>query len=282
MSYRPQRNASRGTSRGREKSRHDKAKRKEHKHRSGGKYLLEETPSTQPETFVEKTIGRLQRLGSQTFAFSPYSQYYEDWLVNLKGVLSEFESNPLVKTDNILTDERDRIVTGIECKLAERRKDESAHEEAVKKLNEKNHSLVDMDAEYAAATRKLSSEKNTQISDLTRKLHELEEEHEKAKRTKTSPFNPFSKRAKTQKVQEMTKKIEAAKRDLETSVHTFEVEQEKLHDEYEKKKEIIINEVRELEKEADTLERDNSIEDRKVASEALVSAIQDLIRRSKS
>ncbi len=282
MSYRPQTSSRRGTGRGREKSRHDKVRRKEHKHRSGGKYILEEIPTVTPETFVEKTVGRLQSLGSQTFAFSPFSQYYDDWLVNLKGVLSEFESTPSIKTDNIFTDEGGRIVTGIECKLAERRNDESAHEDAVKKLNEKNHSLVDMDAEYAASTRKLSSERNTQISDLTRKLHELEEELEKAKRIKTSLFNPFSKRAKTERVEEMTKKVETAKKDLETSVRTFEVEQEKLHDEYEKKKEIIINEVRDLEKEADNLERDNSNEDRKAASEALVSAIQDLIRRSKS
>jgi hypothetical protein len=174
------------------------------------------------------------------------------------------------------------VVTDIEHKLLNRRQDDFALENAEKRLNEKNHSLVDTDAEYAATTRKLSSERNTQIADLTRKLHELEEELEKANKIKTSSFHPFTKRAKTQRVAEMTGKVEIAKKDLATAVRNFEIKQEKLHDEYEKKKEARINEVQKLEREVDNLEKDNSTEDRKTACEALVSAIEELIQRSKS
>jgi hypothetical protein len=282
MSYRPQTTTRRGTGRGREKARHDKAKRKEHKHRSGGKYILEEEPTPTVETVVEKTVGRLQSLGSQTFALSPFSQYYDDWLVTLKSVLSELEANPETKIDSIFSGERGKIVTSIEQQLAKRRREESDHEEVVKKLAEKNHSLVQIDTDYAAATRKLSSEKNSQIQDLTRKLHDLEEEIEEINQTKTSIFNPFSKKAKTQKTIEITKKIEVAKRNLQSGMHNFEIDQEKFHDEYEKKKESVINEVRKLEKEAESLEIDNSSEDRKVACEALVSAVKDLMQRNES
>ena len=282
MSYRPQTTSRRGTGRGREKARHDKAKRKEHKHRSGGKYNLEEESTPTMETVVEKTVSRLQSLGTQTFALSPFSQYYDDWLVTLKSVLSELEANPETKIDSGFSDERVKIVTCIEQQLAKRRREESAHEEVIKKLSEKNHSLVQIDTEYAAAMRKLSSEKNSQIQDLTRKLHDLEEELQKINQTKTSIFNPFLRKAKTQKTIEITKKIEVAKSNLESEVHNFEIEQEKLHDEYEKKKESGINEVQELEKEVESLEIDNSSEDRKVTCEALVSAVKALMQRNKS
>lgn len=234
------------------------------------------------ETVVEKTINRLQSLGSQTFAFSPFSQYYNDWLVTLKSVLSDFESNPATKIDNIFSNERGKIAASIEHQLAERRKDESALEVAVVKLAEKNHSLVEIDTEYATATHKLSSEKNRQIQDLTRKLHELEEELEITNQTKTSIFKPFSKKAKTQKIAEITQKIDAAKSNLESALRNFETGQEKRHDEYEKKKEAIINEERKLEQEVESLEIDNSLEDRRVACEAMVSAVKDLMQRNQS
>jgi hypothetical protein len=44
---------------------------------------------------VEKTLGKLHGLGSQKFAVSPFSQYFDDWLLNVREVLSEFESTPL-------------------------------------------------------------------------------------------------------------------------------------------------------------------------------------------
>jgi len=264
------------------KTRHDKAKRKEHKHQSCGKYVLEEKPTPTVETIVEKTVSRLKGLGSQIFALSPFSQYYDDWLINLKSVLHEFEANPGMKVDNMFIDEREKIIANIELRLAQKRIDESAREIAVKKLAEKNHSLLQIDTEYAAATHKLSSEKNSQIQDSTRNLHELEEELDRTNQLKTSIFSSFSKRAKAQKIAEITQKIDSAKSSLESVLRSFEIEQEKLHDKYEKKKETVINEVRELEKEVETLEIDNSLEDRKGACETLASAVKALIQRNQS
>jgi hypothetical protein len=99
---------------------------------------------------------------------------------------------------------------------------------------------------------------------------------------KTSIFSPFSKKAKAQKIAEITQKIDSAKSSLELLLRRFEIEQEKLHDKYEEKKETVINEVHELEKEVETLEIDNSMEDRKVACETLASAAKDLLQRNQS
>jgi uncharacterized phage infection (PIP) family protein YhgE len=281
MSYRPQTSSRRGTGRGRGKTHHKKAKVKGQKHRFSGKYPLEETEAPTFEEEVEKTLGRLHSLGGQTFAFSPFSQYFDDWLLSLKSVLSEFELNPAVNVDEEFVKERSQIISDVEVKLAERRREEAVFVEATRKLADQNHLLVQIDREYAAATRKLASKRNGEIKRLTRKVHDFEEELDETSLMKTG-INPFARRAKSQKIAEITQKLDAAKSELESAVKTFEVEQEKLHDEYEKKKQVAIKQVRKLEKEVEHLDTDGSVEDRRVACEALVNAVKALLQRKKS
>jgi hypothetical protein len=57
------------------------------------------------------------------------------------------------------------------------------------------------------------------------------------------------------------------------------VEQEKLHDGYEKKKQIVIERVQRLEKEVEKLESDDSLPARREACEALVNAVKTLLER---
>ena len=278
MSYRPQTSSRRSTGRGRRKLHHEKSKSKGHKHHSGGKYLLEENEEPTAQEVVEKTLGRMHSLGGQTFAFSPFSQYFDDWLLSLKSVLSEFESNPAINVDEAFVKERSKVISDVERKLAERRSAEAVLLETTQKLADQNHLLVQIDAEYAAATRELGSKRNGEIKRLTRKVHDFEEELEETNQMKTSIFSPFARRAKSQRVEEVTRKLDSAKSNLESVVKAFEVDQEKLHDEYEEKKQAVIEQVRKLEKEIEGLETDRSVEDRRVACEALVNAVEALIK----
>jgi hypothetical protein len=65
-------------------------------------------------------------------------------------------------------------------------------------------------------------------------------------------------------------------------VKAFNVEQEKLHDEYERRKQVVIEQVRNLEKEVEGLDTDGSVEDRRVACESLVNAVNALQRKPSS
>jgi hypothetical protein len=136
-----------------------------------------------------------------------------------------------------------------------------------------------MDAEYAKATRELAFRRNSEIQLLTRKVHDLEEELDRVGQMKTSIFRPFLKKAKAQREAEATRKLNSAKSELESVVHSFSVEQEKLHDEYEKRKQVVIEKVRSLEKEVEKLETDNSLEIRRAACETLVNAVNALLQR---
>ena len=282
MSYRPQTKTSRNFGRGHQKSLHEKTKAKKEKHQSRNKIFQEENKNATLEEVAEKTITSLRRLGSQVFAVSPFSNYFNDWLVNLKEVLSEFESNRAVSMDEQFTKERLEIFSKVELELGERRREEANLEKEIKRRSDANHLLLQLDEEYAAKTREIGPRRNSEIQRLTRNVRDLEEELGRIGRVKTSIFGSFSKNAKAQKEADISQKLTWTKKELGTAVENFKVEQEKLHDDYEKKKNTIIVEVRNLEKKIENLEKDSSLETRREASEALTKAVNGLLQRNKT
>ena len=71
-----------------------------------------------PQEAANKALSSLSKLGTQTFALSPFSQYFDDWLVNLRNVLSEFESNPAISEDDQFIKDRSQIFLNAERELA--------------------------------------------------------------------------------------------------------------------------------------------------------------------
>jgi hypothetical protein len=285
MSYGSQsssRGSRRGSGRGRGNVHHEKSKRKEQKHRSGGKYLLEASEAPAFEEVVEKTLGRLGKLGGQSFACSPFSQYFDDWLLSLKSVLSEFESNPAVEVDEEFVKERSQVIADVELKLSERRNEEAVFEEATRMLAEQNTLLVQTDTECSYATQNLASERKSEIKGLTRRVHDLEEELEETLQTKVSILSPFARRSQSHKKAELNRKLDAAKSELDSAVKALEAEQEKFRDECEKKKQAILEQMRILEKKVGSLEADGSVDDRRFACEELVNVVKSLLQRKTS
>ena len=116
MSFRPQTSSRRGSGKQLSKSAHDK-KAKEKKQKSGAKYLQEESPEVTSQEVAERTLNGLGKLGNQIFALSPFSQYFDDWLVNVRQVISEFESNPAIAADEQFVKERTQIFLDVEAAL---------------------------------------------------------------------------------------------------------------------------------------------------------------------
>ncbi len=280
MSYRPQRNTRHGTGRGTAKTHHEKSKLKAHKHLSADKYTTEEEQSPTVEKIVEKTLSRLQSLGNQTFAFSPFSQYFNDWVVSLKSVLLEFEANPAINIDEWFTNERSRIISSVELKLADRRREETVLGEVVRKIAEKNQLQAQKDTEYANATGRLASRRNSENKRLTRVVNELEKELDQTKQIKASVFSPFSRKAKAKKMAEVNSELDSAKKELELVDQNFQVDQKKLADEYEKENQAIIEEKQNLGKQSEDLDIDSSVDDRRGACETLTTAVKALIQKT--
>jgi hypothetical protein len=172
-----------------QKSPHDKAKSKTQKHHNDGRQFHKESSELSLNEVAEKAFSGLNNLGSQIFALSPFSQYFDDWLVNVHGILSEFESNPAVSVDAEFVKDRSQIFIAVEGALAEKRLKEASLEEAAKALSQGNHLLVQLDVEYAAQTRTLSQKRNSEIECLTNNVYTLEEEIVLLEKMKTSFFN---------------------------------------------------------------------------------------------
>ncbi len=278
MSFRPQTGARRSAARQFSKSSHDK-KAKEKKQRAGGKYFEEETEISAKEV-MEKTLGGLSRLGNQIFALSPFSHYFDDWLVSLRQVINEFEANSIVSVDEQFVKERSQIFLDVEGALAEKRLQESSLTGEAKELADNNHLLVETDKQYAEKTRELSCKRNSDVQRLTHNIHDLEVEVAGQEEIKISFFKPMARKKATEKLSQTRKSLTSAKNELEVALQTFTVEQEKLHDNYEKKKQEITDKVESLHKELERLETDASVGARQAACNSLTCAINALVQRS--
>ncbi len=278
MSFRAQTGRKSGT-RTSTKSAHEK-KTKEKRPKKPAKYLREETPQATSQEVTERTLGGINRLGSQVFALSPFSQYYDDWLVNLRQVVSEFESNPAIKVDEQFKKERTQIFQDIEATLAQNRLAEANITEEAKALHEINHKITDADRDYAEQTRELSNKRNSEVQQLTNKIRQLEETLAAQKEVKLGFFKFSEKRRLAEMLAQLNKDTSAAKNELEIAIENFSAEQDKMHDNYEKRKQDLNAESDRLHKELEKLETDTSIEARQSTCNSLVAAVNALIARS--
>jgi hypothetical protein len=278
MSFRSQ-TGHKGGGRQFSKTAHEK-KSKEKKQRQGAKYLQQETPEVTPQEVAERTLSSINRLGTQIFAISPFSQYFDDWLVNLRQVVSEFESNPAIKVDEQFQKERVQIFLDVEGALAQDRIAESNVTEEAKALAENNHRIVEADKAYAEKTRELSNRRNTEIQHLTSNLRQLEDDLAAQQDVKIGFFKFGEKRRAAEKLEQTNKDLNAAKNELVVKVQNFTAEQEKLHDNYEKRKQELNEESDRLHKELEKLETDTSKAARESTCKALSEAVNALLKRT--
>ncbi|MGA3111129.1 MAG: hypothetical protein ABSE15_03755 [Candidatus Bathyarchaeia archaeon] len=278
MTYRPQTGSRRNAGRQISKSAHEK-KAKERKQRSGSKYLEEETQVSMQE-FIEKTLSSLNRLGNQIFALSPFSQYFDPWLVNLRQVISEYESNSTINVDEQFIKEREQIFLDVEAALAEKRIQESSLTGEAKELVDNNHLLGETDREYAEKNRELSNKRNADVQRLSTEIRELEDDVASQELIKISFYKFNAKKKAAESLAKTRQALKSKKAELEVTLSSFNVDQEKLHDSYEKKKQEITYKIESLHKTLERLETDTSVEARHEACNLLANSIKALQQRT--
>jgi hypothetical protein len=276
ISLKPQTAPRRGDSREMTKSAHNKKTKR--KQRGPSKYI-EETPEATPQEIAEKTINSLNKLGNQIFALSPFSQYFDDWLINLRQVLLEFETNKAIKVDEVFQKQQARIIQDVESKLAEKRLLESNLTSEAKALAEVNHKIADADKEYAEKNREQNNKRNSEVQRLSARIRQLEDQLGEQQKIKISFYKFKEKRAAAEALSKTEQSLKISKTELEIILANFSFEQEKLHDSYQKLKQDLSHESDRLHKELEELEIDTSIEDRKIACEALMENIKIMLKK---
>jgi hypothetical protein len=260
------------------KTAHDK-RSKEKKKRTDAKYLFEETPEMTKQEIAERTIKDLNRLGIQIFALSPFSQYFDDWLISLKQVVSEFESNPVIDVDEQFEKELSQTFLDIEAALAEKRLQESSLTAEAKALADNNHLIGETDKEYAEKTRENSNKRNAEVQRLSNQIRQIENDISVQEEVKISFYKFNEKKRAQQKLHQLTQELLASKNELEVTLGSYTAEQEKLHDNYEKRKQELNQNSDRLHKELEKLETDTSKEARQNTCNTLVNSINKLLIR---
>jgi hypothetical protein len=258
-----------------------KARAKGQKRSSGKGYALQEDQVPTSKEIVDKTLSRLRNLGKQTFALSPFGEHFGRWLIDLRVVLSEFESSPAVNADDYFTKERSRILSNVELELEKRRREEVSCDEAIKSLSDNRILLKRIEEEYTAGTREMEGLARSEIKRLSSNVDGLREEVIRVARMKTGIFRAVSKKDKAEKEAEATQRLASAQEELASAVQDFKAEKEKLRNEHEKRKQSVMEQIRDEEKEVENQDVDGSLETRQAACEALVNAVNALVAREK-
>jgi DNA mismatch repair ATPase MutS len=247
-------------------------------------YISEEHQVSTSEEVVKRTLNRLNVLGSQRFALPPFSDHFDRWLMNVGNVLSEFESNLAIKVDDQFVKERSQVLSDVKLKLEEGRLKEVSIEKTVRNLSDAKRLLEQIESKYAAKSDELESRKDHEVERLSSKVEVIREELAQIAQMKTGFLRGTSKKTKAQKEWEATGKLTSAENELAKAIKTFTIEQEKLRDEYTRRKQPIVEQIRNHEKEIGDLDAesqaDGSIEARRSACEGLVNAMNALLRRS--
>jgi hypothetical protein len=260
------------------------------KRRSGTDHRLEEEHVATLAEVSGRTLNSLSRLGDQRFAVAPFYEHYDRWMLNVQNVLFEFEANSAVTVDDEFREERSRILSDTELTLNDKRVREASSHETVRKLN---HGLLDArsllaqtDREYAAKISDIAGKREHAVKPVVTNLGRLRGELNRIAHMRAGFLRGISKKAKAEKTTETTQKLETTKEELTRIEKSFASDQEKLKDEYERRKQHILEEIAKYQKEIENIDAgmraDDSVDARHATCEALINALNLMLKRKQS
>lgn len=279
MGYQPHADKRKGKIRQYKQPTNQKNKTKKRLQRTTTQPIDSQPHSPTQQEITEGTLKRLHTLGNQKFGSFPYSEHFDRWIASVETVLVDFISNPNIGVDDEFIEDCQRILGGIKNTLEHIRRKETTINQEISNLTRQKNELRQIDNEYANKMRTLRERKNLEIQRINHEIEELKKEQEKIIKTKAGFFRRISKKERERReiaiVEELTQKqtqIELAMLDLKQA-------QKLLQDEFDKRKEPVLEEIRKLQKSIESLELDESLEERWFACEALIDAVNMFLLR---
>jgi len=274
MGYHPRIKSHRG-----EKPFREKNKNKKRSHSHFGRPTEENKHTTTKKEMSEGTLKRLHMLGNQKFGSSPFSQHFERWLTSVEAVLDEFESHPNIGADEQYLKERSQSLAIIKLQLEDRHKKEALLEQEIKNLSYCRSRIQQINIEYVTANIAIRNRKNREIKRLNSTINHLKIEQEKVIQMKTGFFQGFSRKNREQREIAIIEELSDKQRELELATLDLKIEQKNLLDEYEKKREPMLEQIKIFQKKTKEIETDDSLEERWFACEALIDAVNTFLQR---
>ena len=272
--------------------RSEKARRKAKSERTRpiDTHRTEEKHVPTSKELVDRTLNSLSRLGTQRFAVAPFYEHFDRWLLSLRTVLSEFESGPAVTADDQFAKECSQALSDIELALKERRVKEASRDEAIRKSNQ---NLLDArslhsqtEREYAAKAKELAASKEQAVKTVASRVGKLRQELNRIVKIRAGFLRRISKKTKAQKEAEASQRLDSTKSELAKIERSFATEQEKLQEEYKRRKRQILEQIANYEKEIENLEVGSQVDDaldaRRAGCDALMNAVNAFLQRTQA
>ncbi|MCL4430290.1 MAG: hypothetical protein M1167_06015 [Chloroflexi bacterium] len=276
MGYQPRIKSPRGEYR---KPIYEKNRDRKHIHRHTGKPVPGVKHTATEREISEATLKRLHTLGIQKFGSSPFSEHFDRWLVNVEAVLGEFESHPNIGVDDQFVRERSQTLSIIKLQLENRRRKEASLNHEISNLSEVRNQLKQINTEYAAKTGAIKGRKNREIKRLYKIIDHLKTEQDTVIRMKTGFFHGISKKERERREIEIIQQLIDKQNELELLMLDFTAVQKEVREEYERKREPVLKQIKYFQKIIQELETDGSLEERWFACEALIDAVNTFLQR---
>jgi hypothetical protein len=263
----------------RKKPLYGKRKSRKRVHGHIGKSMQEGKHTATEREVSELTLKRLHTLGSQKFGSSPFSLHFDRWLMNVTAVLSEFESHLTINVDDQFVRERSQTLSTIKLQLEDNRRKEASLNQEIRNLSNCRSRLEQINTEYVGISRAIKRRKSGEIKRLYSSIDRLKRDLEMVIRMKTGFFRGVSRKDREQKEMEIVQELSDKQRELELVMLSFGAEQKELRAEYERKREPVMEQIKNFRKIMRNTETDDSLEERWFACEALIDAINTFLQR---
>jgi hypothetical protein len=277
MGYQPRIKSPRGAVHGYRKSLRERRKDKKHVHGHSG-ISVEKHTSTERE-ISEGTLKRLHTLGSQKFGSSPFSEHFDRWLTNLESVLGEFESHPNINVDGQFVRERTETLVNIKLQLEGRHRKEASVDQEIKNLAYCKSHLGQINSEYLSSAAEIKAQKNAEIKRLNSNIVRLKKNQDEVIQMKTGFFRGVSEKDREQKEIAVAQELSDKQTELELAILDLKTKQKQLREEYERKREPVLEQIKHFKKIIRNLETDDSLEERWFACEVLIDAVNTFLQR---
>ena len=279
MGYQPRKTSPKGAIHGYKKPLRERRKDRKRVRKGLVQPLPEEKHIPSEREITEGTLKRLHTLGIQKFGSSPFSEHFDRWLINVTSVLEEFESHPAMEVDDEYIRERSQALATIKQQLDKLSRNESTLDQELKNLSDQRTRLKQINAEYATSAGIIRGQRNREIKHLNAAINRLKKEQDEVIRMKTGFFHRMSKKAREQKEGTIAQELNDKQTELELVMLDFIAKQKELKEEYDTKREPVLEEIKKFRRTIQTFEMDGSLEERWFACEAIIDSVNSFLLR---
>ena len=248
--------------------------------------FYEEAAKIDPAEIRSSTLNSLQHLGNQRFALPPFSEHFQRWMKDVKGVLTDFE---IQLPQTIDQDYRERVAktlrdinTTFEQQIEAEGKISDETAETQRQLAACESELSRHEHEYKAMTNQVKKRYELFFEKLRSEIDTLDRQRIRILRAKPTLLQKLFRRSDT-KLEEKTNALQLKRNDLGGRKDALEHDLEKVRIGYEQKRKRLIERAGTLrakmsEVKGKTL--DDALELRRHACEEIIKAVIETVDKS--